>query len=371
MQTDAIAHGLGFTPSFSGTTSAFPQNMASTSVATDTPMTPVATPAPRLWHVGPSPVAGYTFASSSVQIFFVDTASGNLERANPQTSLIERLTNTLMPKIHEALIAPDGATVLRYDADDSEKTFAGALATSSQPSDASTTPMTLNGLYLPNNIVSLALLPSHALVYIIQNPAGGSVVVQSDWKGGSLKKLFTSPLTNWTLAAADDGSLVLVQKPADNVNGYAFSLAGGTLSALTNALPGLTYLPGKNGARLYGTSDGTLKLYAQASAAAQPVLLPIHTSADKCVWNTGIAATAYCAVPRDASDPAYFQNRYQGTRHTSDTWYKVDVAAGTAEEFFVPDMQLDVTNPTIDGHGLYLAFTNGLDHSLWMLRIAP
>ena len=101
------------------------------------------------------------------------------------------------------------------------------------------------------------------------------------------------------------------------------------------------------------------------------MLLSIHTSADKCVWNTGVTETAYCAVPRDAPGSSYLQDRYQGTLHTSDTWYKVDVAAGTAEEFFVPDMQLDVTNPTIDGRGLYLAFTNGLDHSLWMLRIAP
>src|SRR4051812_39109236 len=46
--------------------------------------------APRLWRVSGNPVAGFGFASSSVQLFFVESSTGNIFRADPGTSKLDR-----------------------------------------------------------------------------------------------------------------------------------------------------------------------------------------------------------------------------------------------------------------------------------------
>ena len=91
---------------------------------------------------------------------------------------------------------------------------------------------------------------------------------------------------------------------------------------------------------------------------------------DKCVWAPGISLIAYCAVPADTKNPHFIGDWYQGTLHTSDTWWKIDTAAGTATILYTMQRSLDVQHPIIDALGNYIAFQNGSDQSLWLLRLA-
>lgn len=331
-------------------------------------------PAPRLWHVTKTPVAGAGFAASSTSLYFAEVSSGNILEADTAISAVTRLTNTLMPKVYEAHFAPDGAVVMRFDADATVQTYSATLASTTQAIDSTSTPQTLKGQYLPQSIASLAVGPAHTLFYVLPESSGGFAVVRSDWKGASQKKLFSSALSGWDLYPLSDGGLVISQKPSDSVTGYAYTVsATGALSPFTGNLPALSVLPREGGARLFSTAESAPELFAKVSADASSVRLPIQTSADKCVWARGPDLIAYCGVPRTATGSGFLAERAKGAAHSSDSWYKVDVSSGTAEQLYAPDpsLDLDVESPSVDDTNSYIAFTNAADKSLWMLRIEP
>ena len=366
------ARGFGTTAGFGAPTGSSNENLPGTTFTTSTTSIQdraAGKPAPRLWHVTGAPVAGALFAGTTTKLFFAERATGNILSADPTVQGIERLTNTLFPKIYEALFTGNGGVLLRTVADDGTiTTFAGMIGTSSPG-----TPAALKGVYLPQNIVSLSAKAATSSIFaLIEDPRGGTIGVTTDWKGQKQTQVLVSALSNWRTFYLDDGSIYLTQKAADNVPGYAFRLSGKSLTPLMGGVAGLVILPrSKSSALLYSTSHGGgVTLFAKASASSSPVKLPIKTLAEKCVWVPGASLVAYCAVP-EATLPGDFEGQwYRGLIHTSDTWWRVDVTSGTAQEIFSPENgSFDVQNPVMDSSGQYIAFTDASNQSLWLLRI--
>jgi len=77
---------------------------------------------PRLRKISEKPIAGaLAFKSGeSTLVRFVDKASGHIFEANVQDTNLQRLTNTTMPKIQEAVWAGENSVVLRYLKEDEE-----------------------------------------------------------------------------------------------------------------------------------------------------------------------------------------------------------------------------------------------------------
>ncbi len=366
---DGVARGFGTNTSFGSPAGSSYQNLsgdsAGGSVTGDAP-------APRLWHVSKTPVAGAGFAASSSRLYFTERATGNTLEADPSISSITRRTNTLYAKIYHALFAPDGSPLLRSQSETGDiTTFAGTIATSTDTQ----APTELSGTYLPLEIKSISILPSKSLFFLVSNPSGGVVGVTSKWDGSSQKQIFASTLSQWRTQGLSDGTIYLVQKASDDTPGYAFRLKSGTLEPVANG-PGLTVVPReKSTAIIYGlSSGGALNTFVKSDTSATPLRLSIQTVADKCVWAPGKDLVAYCAAPKTAPNSAHFLREwYRGALHTSDTWYRVDVSSGSSETLFTTDssLELDVINPTIDESGTYISFMNADDASLWMLHITP
>ena len=131
------------------------------------------------------------------QLYFVERSTGNILRVDPNSSAVIRVTNTLMPKIYEAYFARDGSVVMRSVNDAGNIiTFAGS-ASSTANSNSTSTLGTLAGTYLPQNISALDVHPSTStLVYLLADPKTGTVGVQSNWKNGGRKNIFSSRLVD-------------------------------------------------------------------------------------------------------------------------------------------------------------------------------
>lgn len=366
-ETDA-ARGFMQTPNFGTPASGFgsdslPEN-------TVTPGESGGTLAPRLWRVSQNPVAGMEFASSTDNLLFVERANGNVLRADPFTSQITRLTNTLMPRIYEALFSREGAVVLRgLSENGTATTFAGTVAAGPSTS----TPRALLGAYLAQGIRDVAVHPSAlTMAVLMDEPSGGASVITHDWKASGAKKLYTSSLAQWQLMWAGE-RLLITQSASDGIPGYAFEIRAGQITPVVENVPGLLVnAHPESQAILYSSAaQGAPLLYGRENANAQPKALPIRTLAEKCVWTPFKAPIAYCAVPRSVPAQHYLRDWYLGRVRTTDTWWKVDVLAGTAEELYTPDARfaIDVENPVMDDSGGYIAFMNAADKSLWMLRI--
>ena len=330
---------------------------------------------PRVWHVEKMPVAGFGFvksASTTAKLLLVERATGYVFSADAATGELARISNTLVPKVYDAFVAADGATILRsLDIADQPITFA---ATSTKTAKDGV-PEPLVGAALDRNIESLTTQPGSRTIFFTEEVNGLTAGYTAAWDGTKKKQVFSSSVGSWRLYFLSDGQLVVAQKAEDAVPGYAYKIdRAGILVPLARAVPGLTILPHTVSPTLvYSTSDGTsLALYSSKADGSAPVQLPVRTVADKCVWGKG--TILYCAAPVSSPGENYLRKWYTGALHTQDSWWKIDAASGVGELFLsnIPGATgADVQNPVMDPSGGFIAFRDARDQSLWLLRIAP
>ncbi|HEY4516983.1 MAG TPA: hypothetical protein VJG64_03480 [Candidatus Paceibacterota bacterium] len=382
------ARGLGTEPpSFTGTLGSNVANTGESGVQNteSTARAGVGVPQ-RLWEVDRAPVAGMGFRvnasllSTSTALYFAERASGYIFEADPHEGKVVRLTNTLMPKTYEAIFLPGkrGVLLRSLDKNAAITTFVGSLhATTSAGSGGANTSTTtlqvLSGYYLVKNIITIAVDQKNGgLFYLVRDPVSRGVIGATlGWNDSKPKQVFSSPIVSWQ-PQYGGGEITLVESAGDGLLGYAYTLRKeGVLVPLVGPAPGLTVLPHlSESALLYSASQGgVLALYAKVGKDPA-ALLPIKTITEKCVWNPGKSLIAYCAVPATISSQHFMDDWYQGKVHTADAWWQVDASTGSAEILYSPPQALDVQKPTIDPSGNYIAFVNGSDQSLWMLRIA-
>lgn len=367
------ARGFGTSaPSFAGALGSAYQNIVSNVFGGGGGAASTTSSVKELWQVNKTPVAGAGFVRTpgGISLWFVERSTGYVFAADPKTGSIERLTNTLMPKVYEAAFAPDGAVLERsVDASGNILTFSGALSASSTPG----TPQELTGAQLPKNIRSISFSPNGNDVFYLLNDSGATIGVQAARDGTKTKRLFSSSVASWAVQWIPDGRIVLTESPADGVVGYAYDVRAGNKQKIIGGLPGLIVTPrASSTALLYSTADDSgISLFAVTAATSTGSALPVRTVAEKCVWSPQAQLVAYCAVPENTPAAEYVSQWYRGEVHTRDSWWRIDVSAGTARVLYASGAEAapDVDDPLIDPSGHYLAFLNRADASLWMLRI--
>lgn len=379
-QIDAARGTNAPVPSFSGASGSTYKNIITDTVSRIVDMVQGGqkdTAIGRLWHAERTPVAGAGFVTlgTTTVLRYAQQGTGYLFTGDLSARTTERLSNVLLPKTYAAQFATDGSFVLQVQSDDGTmRTIAGDSLPAATTTTASTTPI---GRELPPNLRSIALDPVHrTLFWIAPDPKGGVVGASVPWKSTTGTKVFSSGIMSWRPYATTDGRLYVALAPADGVDGFAYEVQkDGTLTPLVRKVPGLSILPsGNTGTLLYSAAGGGIvSLYAKTAASSTPLLLPLHTIADKCVWLPGASLIAYCAVPKDAPGKNFLTDWYQGATHSSDAWWEIDVQAGTTRQLYSPEdsdsLSLDVVHPTIDPSGNYIAFTDGNDQSLWVFRV--
>lgn len=333
------------------------------------------TTTPRLLQVSKTPAAGLGFTGSgtSTALRFVERSTGYVLEAPPQSGVVTRLTNTLIPRVYEAEISRDGRIIERFLGEN------GAVATilGSIPSASTTAGDTLRALTqtrLPDGIRSITFGPDgKEIFYIAPGETGEAVGVRATVDETRPQKIFSSSILGWRADWLADGRIILVQNASDGVIGYAYELGkGGSLSPLVSSAPGLTVLPrSSSSALIFGASSGSsLMLSAQLDKKSSISELPLRTIADKCVWSPSEQFVVFCAVPQRPTPAGFLDLWHRGETHTADAWWRVDMSAGSTKLLYAPgDIMLDVENPAIDDKGAYIAFMNATDKSLWLLRV--
>lgn len=323
---------------------------------------------PRYWHAAKTPVAGFGFVKSSTGyvIRYAERATGYVYSADPWTGDVERLSNTLRPKTQEAYFA--SSTVI-------ERSFEnGTLDTWSGETGRTATSTALIGGSLGPSIASVSLNPLTASLFTIRASGGGAEGVISLPDGTRSRSVFSSTLTGWKPISIP-GHTIVVQKASDGVPGYAYEIGKtGSLTKLVGNIPGLMVLPKASSTSLMWSSSrgGIVSLFAQASTSAPSQQLSLSTIAEKCLWapqSLSSAIFAYCAVPRTIASPRFLDEWHQGLLFTEDSWWQVDAAAGASQALYTSSDRPDVRDPQIDPTGRFIAFIDGRDSSLWVLRV--
>ena len=346
------------------------------STLSSAPTAVVATPTTekaRLWHVTSAPVAGMGFVKKGDLsfLYFIERGTGYLLSADVRARSVERLTNTLMPKTYEALISVNGEVVLRSLTDGGEaSTFVG------HSNRATSTMGSLTGVTLPTGISSIVWSPDGARLAFVRSSEEGSVISTARPDGTIEKINTTSGIQGWNLLWGD--ALMAVQKTSQGVPGSLFDLSSGSWRVVEREIPGLSVSISHGARILSAITQNNAQLFILASTS-QSVLTPsFATSAEKCAWINAEdvqkkmlrPVRVACAVP--ARIPAHFPDSwYEGSVHTEDTWHVFDTRDGSNNTLELPPSTpaLDVENPIVDDRGVYLAFIDAHDKSLWMLQL--
>lgn len=323
---------------------------------------------PRLIRVSATPVAGASFiASASPTLRHVERSTGHVFNTNAVTGESRRITNTLIPKVYEATLGGNDTIVGRtLEAPETIHTFVGKISTTT---DAGLSSLVTRELPLPILEITSSQFTSDILMLVKSDR--GTRVILTEGDGSSPKPLFALPAGDFRIVWPSSSRIILIEKPASGITGTAFTLDA-ALKPLMRGL-GLMVLPqATSSAFLYSTDTGSaISLFARLQNGAT-VVIPIITVAEKCVWGLGVEGIAYCAVPDSSLGSSFTDRWYSGEVHTNDTWYRVNVSAGTAEKFYAFEgtAAIDVERAHINSSGEYLSFINARDKSLWLLRIA-
>jgi len=372
VEAGAAARGFGSgIPAFTGALGSTLTNLLSGFAIEPADSTREGAQAPRLWRVNPTPVAGMGFSATSSTVYFMERSTGYIFEANPETSRIERLTNTLIPKVYTARFSPQGAVAAHAENDrKAVMAFSGTFeraTTTGEFAPLRTTPLGAN--------VHAAIPTEDELLITLVADESGSVLSRAALEAAAAERLFSSFMRRWSVHALPDSRIFLAEPAASGVPGNAYELRDGALRPVARGVAGLTILPHPTqDALLIGSDSGTaLTLSVRLSPEATLLSLPVRTLPEKCVWARE-SLVAYCAVPRVVPAPNFIDAWYRGAAHTSDAWWRIDASAGTAELLYSPEAELgfgvDVEHPVIDTTGSYIAFVNSRDKSAWLFRVA-
>ncbi len=349
-----------------------------TGTGTDTPLfpdVPMTVERPSLFKITEGPVAGVTtYATTNGTttehfVRYVERNSGNIYDYSLSTGREVRVSNTTIPRVHEALFGNSGATVVyRRLQDDGEtvETYLGSI------SSATTTETRLSGSFLPENILTIALHPDDNRVFYTlrsgENGAIGYVV-----SGSATTNVFSHPFYQWQ-AHWSGNTVLLSTAPSYGVGGSAFTLNTNTGALARFATgPGLTVLPsGSVNTHLVGTANNNrLNLSTYSATTNAFTNLSMSALPEKCVWASG--TTLYCAVP---SNPATDMPDiwYQGAIALADTLWKIDTTSGITEYIVDPNRTISIGVDMIDlalsQDSNNLVFINKRDRSLWVADLA-
>jgi hypothetical protein len=210
-----------------------------------------------------------------------------------------RLTNTTIPRVYEALWVEGGDGVIaRLLADDytTIRSFYGNIEIAQ---DATSSPGALEGVFLPQNITTIAASPDGSSIFYVKEEGFEAVMVRAKPDGSSSQILQTIPIKQWQVFWPRASEIIVSTKPSAQVLGHSFSLStDGTMRGLQSSVHGLTVL-GDQISRFYlygGQYDRGYTLVVHDRRTVDTGSLKLTTIPEKCVWSE-LENAVFCAVP--------------------------------------------------------------------------
>lgn len=318
--------------------------------------------APRLRHVSSFPIAGmFTFLNEEDEemIRYVEKGTGHIYETKTTALGQEKISNTTIPRIYEAVWVDESSVILRYfnEGGDLESFYA-------ELEDGS-----LDGSFLPKNIENIKVV-NNTIRYLLETNLGSSIV-RSNPDGTNRVTLYNSPFSEWSVDWWSSTLAILTTKTSAFAFGDSFFLNTNTvnLTKIFDSIPGLTILPNtKNDDILFSiNSDGNILPHVFNTETEEFNEINIETLPEKCVWFE--ENYLYCSVPIEFPSGLYPDDWYKGIVSFSDDIWSIDVEKGTTEVIEYLDDEIDGVNLMMSPTGEYLLFTNKKDSTLWSLRL--
>ena len=336
--------------------------------------------AQKIFKIANGPVAGATLiqttrpATSTVARFVVQTNGHTFDLVLDSPGAVPKaVSNTTSPGIIKVVWSEKGRGALMQYLD------ANILKTVHflMPQPASTTTVPVRVQFLPEGISSLAVSPDGANVAYLVKTTAGSDGYTANANGGGVKKLFSLPLSQVTIAWPSSGTLLAQSAPAAGVPGVVFSIDAktGANSPLIYAR-GLTAIADRSFSRvIYQTADTSRSTYIRDTKTGLAKPLSFDPLPEQCVFGNATSTTMYCATPLAYVPANYLDLRHIGTANTALSIISFNVTTGKSTIVASPGgadggEQADIAEVTISQDDKYLIYIRKGDRSLWAVRLS-
>lgn len=312
-------------------------------------------PIPRLRKLSSEPVAGAVIFSTGITktnatstVRFVEKGTGNVYEAKSDSLVIQRLTNTTIPKIVRAFWPPNGsgflAQTLIAENEVVETSFVKLNKNKASTTAESLTPFSTTISKLPTGIKEIAIKPDGSKIFYYTINSSYSNWFISNPDGTSSSLVMTHPLTEWLPKWISANTIMMQNKASSEavVYNYFFDVSSKVLK--------------KAGINNAGISSQT------------------NTLEEKCVRATKEKSTTlYCATPYQFPNGNYPDIWYKGLVSTEDFIQKIDLGNdifyNTADLSSLSNQKIDVVDMSLSPDESHLIFRNKIDGYLWLLRI--
>jgi len=334
------------------------------------------TPTARLVRLSKEPVAGAVLGleNGEATVRYIESATGHSYKVNPAAPTPERITNTTIPKVYEAKWQKNGSGVLlRYLKDDGEtiETYYGVIKKAKTGEGNE-----LQGTFLSAGIEEIALSPDGKDVLYLREENGSGVFYTSRLGSDARRKLFVSPLREWSLLWPKSNQALIFTKPSVASPGFLATLSTDTGHFETpySGASGLTVGAGAGPYVLIGESVGSSFSQRVFNTNTRAVAnMPLLTLPEKCVFSPVKTTIIYCGVPRDIPKMAYPDAWYQGIAQFADELWMADLETGNVE--LLSDLgresgaPFDLVDISTNDDASYLIFRNKRDSLLWSYKL--
>lgn len=340
---------------------------------------------PMLRLLSGTPIGGYgaSTTASTTYAVWVDRGRGNVYEASYDSAAVATLSNTVVPKIFDAVWDKNLTSFIGSLFQDGDLTPTTVYAQLSRQGQGSTTPSgvapyALKGKDIPGKMIGYAASPDKSKIFLLMDEGGRGVGYVASFNGAGMKQIFSSPATELSVSWPADNTIAIATKSSSFYSGFLYFVnpKTGIWKKILGPLSGLSAAVSHDARYVlysYDDKDGAIQTGIYSVAAATSTDAVFHTLADKCAWGNAHAGYAFCGVPSQPVAAIMPDQWNLGQASFVDKIWSI--RADTGEVRLVASL-LDQADRSIDAYRLgfdpkdhYLFFMNKNDLSFWSLDL--
>lgn len=346
---------------------------------TDTQFAPISAEIPSLRKISTAPVAGmviFNIGTTSI-VRFVEKATGNVYEARSDSSIINRLTNTTIPKIIRVFWLPSGKGFLAQTVDEEDliETAYVELKEVKTTSNELSVPYESVISKLPTGIKEISVSPDGKKI-IYYTTKGVSEWFISNPDGTGPKIVYQSNLTEWIPQWFSANSVLITTKTSSAASsfGYILNTSNSQISKVFGDIKGGSALISPDGKKLIYSIGGQDSVSLVSTNVSGGAVASLGSSLpEKCAWDPSDYNYIICGVLQSLPPVDYPDDWYKGSLSTNDFIERINIVDNftflAADPENQVDQKIDVAKIAVSKDGRFASFIDKNDSSLWFLKI--
>lgn len=282
-----------------------------------------------------------------------------------------QVSNIFIPAIYEAFFVDNSQSViLRFLKEDTQTIGSYTVPIPNENPDGTRTQK--EGIFLSDNIKSLAVSPDTQSIATLTTEQGQGTVTTSSSVGKNKKELIRSPINEWLLSWPQKSSVYVQTKSAGTVEGYLYNIDQGSrrFKRVLGNVFGLTssISPSGNFVLYSESSNKSFNTKILNTKTGEVKSMGLSILPEKCAWlkNDDLICAGNTAVEAGVYPDAW----YAGLVSFSDQLYRIYTANNIFDVIYKNDEKsFDMTNLQFDEDRNILFFIDKKTGLLWQFSL--